>query len=166
MVLYAERIWLTPLSLEQLWQIGGGAAHAGDTPIDPGALSETVHTAMRKKAARMRGVDASLHEWHTYWLIVSRESGQGIGFIGFKGVGEEGFAEVGYGISPLYRRQGLMSEALQALLRWAEESGQAQGVEARVDPDNAGSAGVLRRCGFELTDSSDGEDRYRIQFRR
>ena len=163
-MLESERLLLTPLSIDTPISITD--AGLPGTPIEPAALSDTVKSAIQKKIAKMRSVDSALHDWYTYWLIVSRESGQGIGFIGFKGIDENGYAEIGYSISPAYRRQGLMTEALQVLIGWARQCPNVKGVTAtRVLKTNTGSNKVLQHCGFELTGSCDAENAYCYQFR-
>lgn len=157
------RLWITPLALDELERLNCGIS---DIPLDPDALTDAVRLAIGKKIARMRGVDADHHEWLTYWLIVLRESGQGIGFAGFKGIGADGFAEVGYGMSPNHRQRGYMAEALAALVRWAEANEAVQGVFAKVDPENTGSVMTLKHCGFEISGCSAGQDEYRNQFSR
>lgn len=164
-MLESDRLRLTPLCLDELMAIDSGAMDTVDTPIEASALSGTVQSAIQKKIVKMRSTETALHDWFTYWLIVDKATGQGIGFIGFKGIEETGYVEVGYGISPNYRRQGLMSEALQMLIGWAQQHPGIKGVTAKhVLKTNIGSNGVLRHCGFELISSSDTENGYCYKF--
>ena len=163
--LESERIWLKPLSLGTLEAIGDARFDALDTPVEAEALSADVLSAIQKKIVRMRDAQPAHHPWHTYWLIVSRETGRGIGFAGFKGIDDFGFAEVGYSISPLHRKKGLMTEALKALICWAEKTAEVRGVTAKVNPRNAGSAKVLQRAGFSWTGLTGREDLYCIHFK-
>ncbi len=59
-------------------------------------------------------------------------------------------AEVGYALAPHAWGQGLMHEALQALLHYGFGTLALNRVEADVDPRNAASARALERLGFTL----------------
>lgn len=165
-VLEAERLWLSALSIDELLSIQTDEADVLDMPIEAEVLSGIVMSAIQKKIAKMQSVGPALHDWYTYWLIVSKKTGHGIGFIGFKGIDETGYAEVGYSIAPDYRRQGLMTEALEAMIGWARQNPNVKGITAtKVLQTNTGSNKVLRHCGFIQTDSSDTENAYCYQFR-
>jgi [ribosomal protein S5]-alanine N-acetyltransferase len=58
-------------------------------------------------------------------------------------------AELGYALAHDHWRQGLMSEALRALFRFAFDSLGLHRLEADVDPRNAASIALLARLGFE-----------------
>ena len=57
-------------------------------------------------------------------------------------------AEIGYELDPDYWRQGLGSEAVWAVLRFAFETVGFHRIEAIVDPANEASAALLRKVGF------------------
>ncbi|MCF5143688.1 GNAT family N-acetyltransferase [Pseudomonas sp. PA-6-1D] len=52
-------------------------------------------------------------------------------------------------LAPAARGQGLMSEALQAMLDWGFEHMQLHRVEALVHPQNTASVALLKRLGFK-----------------
>ncbi len=56
--------------------------------------------------------------------------------------------EIGYGMARQYWGQGLMHEALQALVEYAFTTLQLNRIEADIDPRNQGSANSLARLGF------------------
>ncbi|WP_374347133.1 GNAT family N-acetyltransferase [Chitinimonas sp.] len=58
-------------------------------------------------------------------------------------------AEIGYGLASNAWGQGLMHEALSALLHFAFDTLQLHRLEADIDPRNAASAKALTRLGFE-----------------
>ncbi len=58
-------------------------------------------------------------------------------------------AEIGYILSPTFWRQGLMSEALDAVLAYAFETRNFNRLEADIDPRNIASAKSLERLGFQ-----------------
>lgn len=59
-------------------------------------------------------------------------------------------SELGYGMHRAHWGQGLMHEALSALLRYGFEQMDLNRVEADVDPRNTGSVRSLERLGFVL----------------
>ncbi len=57
--------------------------------------------------------------------------------------------EIGYALHPAHGGQGLMHEALKALLNWAIPALSLHRLEADIDPRNTASARSLERLGFE-----------------
>ena len=153
LTLETSRLWLQSLSLQDLQDILASRTLAGGPEIEPDALEEPSLMAMARKVERMQQADSADHDWYTYWLIIRKESGTGIGFIGFKGTPDsQGYVEVGYGISVNHRRQGLMSEALERMVAWADADPHCRGVTAiHVLKTNIGSQKVLVNCGFKVT---------------
>ncbi|WP_432477776.1 GNAT family N-acetyltransferase [Nocardioides sp. GXQ0305] len=79
---------------------------------------------------------------------------QAVGSIGCYGLPEDGETEVGFGLVPEARGQGVATEALRGLLAATDAVGVR--LRASVVPDNAASLRVLARCGFsELRGSTD-----------
>lgn len=60
-----------------------------------------------------------------------------------------GLAEVGYCIGRAWWRQGVMSEALEAVLDFLIRQVGCNRVQARHDPRNPNSGRVMRRCGMQ-----------------
>lgn len=58
-------------------------------------------------------------------------------------------AEVGYGLHPDFSGQGLMAEALQAVIGYSFDHLRLHSLEAQLDPENAASVRLLRKHGFE-----------------
>ncbi|HSI52189.1 MAG TPA: GNAT family protein [Ideonella sp.] len=56
---------------------------------------------------------------------------------------------LGYELAPAAQGQGLMREALQAVLGWGFEHWALNRVEAQVHPANQASLGLLQRLGFQ-----------------
>lgn len=95
--------------------------------------------------ARMREGE----ERHTAWAIIDRETAMVIGDIGFHGPPDaDGLIEVGYSVELEWRRRGIATEALAALLAWVEREPGVTGVVARCAPDNAPSIRLLEAHGF------------------
>ena len=60
-------------------------------------------------------------------------------------------AELGYLVGARHRRRGLASGALSLLSGYAREALHLSRLLLRIDPGNAASAAVARRCGYRLT---------------
>jgi RimJ/RimL family protein N-acetyltransferase len=98
--------------------------------------------------------------WLHGFRVTDRITGVVVGGCGFKGPPDaEGMVEIAYGIDPQHQRRGYATEAAGALIAFAFETGQVRIIRAHTKPDNAASARVLVRCGFErLGEVIDPED--------
>lgn len=163
-LLEGKRLFLRPLSFNELLHINSDKKI--ETPIELEAVFDSVKMAIAKKIEKMKKVSEDVHNWYTYWLIIDKDNGKGIGFIGFKGTPDEnGYVEVGYSISSNYRRKGLMTEALSLLINWALKYPICKGITAKkVLKTNTGSNKVLNNCNFVLSDSSSEFNNYIIKF--
>lgn len=84
-----------------------------------------------------------------YWAICLRDRGNMIGRMGFAvHTDAEGRTPFGYVIHADYRRQGYALEAARAILTYAGEVLQLQGITAEVHEDNPASIAFLNRLGF------------------
>jgi [ribosomal protein S5]-alanine N-acetyltransferase len=84
------------------------------------------------------------------WAISKKNENKLIGVIGFWRIKKEHYRpEIGYLLLPEYWGQGIMSEAIQATLRFAFEQMNAHTVEADINPENSASAKILLRNGFK-----------------
>ena len=164
-ILESERLFLRSLSIDELMNIENNKAGLLETGVLPEALSDIVLSAITKKIEKMKDIEEKFYDLYTYWLIVDKKSGNGIGFAGFKGINEDGLTDVGYSISPDHRKKGLMTEALKALLNWAAGNKSLRGITATVNKTNIGSIKVIRNCNFTLTGSSDNEYFYCFEFK-
>ena len=59
-----------------------------------------------------------------------------------------GSTEIGYCMGENWWHQGIMSEALEAVLRFLFEEVGFNRIESRHDPHNPHSGGVMRKCGM------------------
>lgn len=86
-----------------------------------------------------------------------------VGTAGFHGPPDaDGRVEVGYGIQPRHRRQGVATEVARALFDWAAREHGVHRFRAAVAPDNVASLAIMARLGFRQTgvqiDDIDGEE--------
>lgn len=88
--------------------------------------------------------------WGIRWGVALRDKDQLIGACGFHSwVRECHRAELGYELASPYWRQGLMAEALRAIIPYGFRGMGLNRIEALVLPENAASAGLLLRLGFQ-----------------
>ncbi|MDT5069635.1 MAG: hypothetical protein QOK02_5790 [Mycobacterium sp.] len=83
------------------------------------------------------------------WLIETRDTGSFVGTCGWHRPAPH-TVELGYCIARRWWRQGIMSEVVLLLIDEARRDRTVYRVSAYCHVDNAGSAGVLRRCGLTL----------------
>ena len=86
-------------------------------------------------------------DWYVIWII-EKTDGTHIGDLCFKGLREDGIAEIGYGILEEHQGQGYATEAVQAACHWAFLHPDVRSLEAETDAENAASQRVLEKCGF------------------
>ena len=99
--------------------------------------------------------------WLHGFAIVQRESGKIVGRCGYKGTpGPEAVVEIAYGVDPDYQGRGYATEAAQALVSYAFESGRVRLVLPHTLPHENASTRVLTKCKFscagEVIDPEDG----------
>lgn len=166
LILESERLLLRPLSFNELLHINKDELGAIENPIELDAIFDFVKLAITKKIDKMQMVGEDVHPWYTYWLIIDKNNENGIGFIGFKGFPDEnGYSEVGYSVSPNYRQKGLMTEALEMLVRWANEFECSKGIVAKVLKTNIGSNKVLSNLNFKIANSTEQENNFILRFK-
>ena len=96
---------------------------------------------LRYMLRRYRGREAAS------WGIEYLETGRVIGTIGFMWIQDENAsAEVGYSLAREYWNRGIMTEALQAVIRYAFDGLDLNRVEAQHETTNPASGAVMRKC--------------------
>lgn len=86
-------------------------------------------------------------EWYAIWMIELKD-GTHIGELCFKGLSENGVAEIGYGIMEEYQGFGYATEAVSAIVDWALNQPDAMCIIAEVEEANTASQRVLEKSGF------------------
>ena len=165
--LHTLRLSLFPLSPRQLkWYLDDPSALEKEIgyPVSRKLMDDNVRRAIGMKLAKMAAAPELLHDWYTYWLIVTKDAPFGAGLAGFKGVPDgNGEAEIGYGIDPAQRGKGCMTEAAGALIAWAFREPACLAVVARgVLRSNIASQKVLLHLGMSVYDETDDTLSYRI----
>ncbi|MEU0039516.1 MULTISPECIES: GNAT family protein [unclassified Streptomyces] len=86
------------------------------------------------------------------FLVCERDGGAIAGFININNIVEGGFLSgaLGYGAFAHAAGRGLMSEGLGLVVRYAFKTMGLHRLEINVQPGNAASIALARRCGFRL----------------
>lgn len=88
---------------------------------------------------------------HYQWAIVLKASGEPVGSIAAVNVNDSAqWVEIGYCLGKNWWRQGIMSEALKRVMDFFFREVGVGRVQARHDPRNPGSGGVMRKCGMSF----------------
>jgi RimJ/RimL family protein N-acetyltransferase len=103
---------------------------------------------------------ADADPWLWGFAIVHCESESVIGSVGFKGPPDENAAvEIAYGLVPAFQGRGYATEAAQAAIAFAVESGRVRRLRAHTLPTPNASTRVLTKCGFQFIERvEDPED--------
>jgi RimJ/RimL family protein N-acetyltransferase len=164
LVIPTERLQLVSMSLAFMQALAAGDLDeasrlmSADLPAD---MAEDLANFLRYRIPDLER-DPSSRPWLGRSMVWTHADGRRevIGTIGFHAPpDDEGRVEVGYRVEPGWRRRGIATECVRALLAWAE----AQGVHrfrASVAPDNTASLAVIGSFGFkrvgEQVDEVDG----------
>jgi RimJ/RimL family protein N-acetyltransferase len=107
-----------------------------------------------------------------YWIVERRSDGEVIGQAGLADFkrdmepGIEGLPELGYILATAAHGQGYASEAVAAVLGWADERLRAQEIAAIVLPENRPSIRVLEKAGFGPAEPATYRGELNLLFRR
>ncbi len=157
--LQTPRLLLHPLSRAHLqaWLRGQNEIETRlGLPLAPAIASAASLRAMAVKVQKMQKVAPSCWHWYTYWLMQRQTPPLGIGLIGFKGAPDGRCeVEIGYSLAPAYRRQGYMSEAVQAMVAWAWAQPGCDTIRAVTTKENLPSQRVLQKTGWVIDEERD-----------
>ena len=160
MILETERLFLIPLSLNQLKK---AIVNREEVNLELGLYPKV--NSLDKKIARIYNIKIQNIEkdpdnilFYTYWEIVLKPEKRLIGEIGFKGIPNRlGQIEIGYGIEECYRNKGFTTEAVIKLMGWAffQDIIPVKYVTACTDKENIASQKVLLKAGMRITNEDD-----------
>jgi RimJ/RimL family protein N-acetyltransferase len=89
-----------------------------------------------------------------YWVIIDRASGRFVGEVGFGDVRRAieppwgPVMETGWALAPWAHGQGIATEAVKAVLAWADENRPHPRMVCMIDEGNVASRRVAQKCGF------------------
>lgn len=83
------------------------------------------------------------------WAVCLKTDNKMIGSVSFHRIEKEHYrAEIGYMLHPDYWRQGIVSEAVEAIISYGFNTLNLHSIEAHIDPTNIGSEKVLQKFNF------------------
>ena len=164
LAIQTKRLRLVPMSLAFMRALAAGDLADASRLMDaelPGDMAEDLADFLRYRIPDLER-DPSWQPWLGRSMVWTHADGRRevIGTIGFHAPpDEEGRVEIGYRVEPAWRRRGIATECVRALLAWAEEQG-VHRFRASVAPDNTASLAVVGSFGFrqvgEQMDEIDG----------
>ena len=108
------------------------------------SIEETEENVRRAHAKFLLREDLRLH-------MIQKSSGRFVGSTGLHRINwDVGRFEIGYWIRTSEAGQGLVTEAVHGIVRWASDNLNAQRIEIRCDARNQRSRNVAERAGFHL----------------
>lgn len=146
-----ERMYLYPLSDEEMRLVI-------ESEFDPEmkqAYTEMLEGCLSNPDKRI---------WYAIWNMELKNNPETIaGDFCFKGLGDDGVIEIGYGLKEEYRHHGYMTEAVKAITGWALSQESVKQVEAETDAENIDSQKVLFQSGF-VSNGKVGEEEPRFVY--
>lgn len=140
-----------------------GAAAEIDAAV-PENLPDKLDNFLQFRIADLE-VDPAAQPWLGRAVVLTEPDGTRriIGSAGFHAPPDaDGRVEIGYRVEPAYRRQGVATEVVLALLDWAAGEHGIRRFRASVSPLNLPSLSIIRRLGFHQVgvqiDDIDGKE--------
>ena len=93
-------------------------------------------------------VDSYRNEDYYHWVIILKETGEPIGSLLASCVGRVPSAHIGYCIGKKWWHRGIMTEALNTVIRYLFDEVGFTRIESMHDPNNPHSGAVMRKCGM------------------
>lgn len=113
-------------------------------------IEDRPRSEIQKLLARGQKAPAELLPYCTAWMLVQKEDQAIIGSAGFKGPPDQkGEVEISYAMGTGYRRRGYMTEAVEAICRWALSQPGVLHITAETDLVSYPSQRILERLGFQ-----------------
>lgn len=160
------RVELVSMSLAFMQALVAGdvdaAAEEMGAALPPG-MREDLRNFLGYRIPALEAGPAS-QPWLGRAIVLTHPDGRRevIGTIGFHAPPDEtGRVEIGYRVEAAFRRRGIATECIRALLAWAQSQG-IHRFRASVAPGNVASLAIIRSLGFNQVgvqvDEIDGEE--------
>jgi ribosomal-protein-alanine N-acetyltransferase len=145
--LETERLLLRPLSMLDLEFV---FRHFSDPEVNRYLLDEEPVTTREQAQSIIDFYSLPGRKSYNRWVIVRKTDARPIGTCGYhQWQSAQRRAEIGYDLEKASWRQGIMTEALHAMLRYGFEQMGLNRVEALVYVENHASIRLLERLGFK-----------------
>jgi RimJ/RimL family protein N-acetyltransferase len=125
------------------------------------ALNETIIPNVLRAST---GINSN-YLFSTLWTMILKSEKRMVGDLCFIGdPNEKGEVEIGYGTYEINRSKGLMTEAVEAMIRWAESQPQVKSIIASTDKINIASSRVLEKNNFIQVGETVDQFQWKIEF--
>ena len=161
-----ERVELVSMSLAFMQALVAGDLDTATQEMGadlPDGIAEDLRNFLNYRIPDLQA-DPSIQPWLGRGMILSHSDGrrEWIGSLGFHNAPDEtGRVEIGYRSEAAFRRRGIATECIRALLAWAETQC-VHRFRASVAPGNVASLAIIRSFGFHQVgvqmDEIDGEE--------
>jgi RimJ/RimL family protein N-acetyltransferase len=156
-ILTTERLIITPMTMEH-WE---AYAAAWSDPRMTQFIAPEPRSRNESWMKFLMGIGLWSFFGYGYLTFCDRESGA---FLGNGGLGQfergiaglEGFAEAGWAFIPDAWGKGYATEAMSAVLDWADHSLPDPEIRCIIDIGNTASMRVGQKLGFDLIETSEG----------
>ena len=146
-----ERTWETSRLLAKPASVADAQVVFADYASDPAVAKYTTWTPHRSVADTKAFLSRCERVWiggsAFPWSLWAKQGGVFVGLIEVRV--RASAADLGYALARRWWRQGLMSEAVTAMVKWALAQPMIYRVWATCDVDNVASARLLERVGME-----------------
>jgi ribosomal-protein-alanine N-acetyltransferase len=137
-----------------IWEIVDGREYPGPKDMK-----------VARQELKLYFTDSFKNDTGIRWGITLKGSDDLIGSAGlYKWMKKTSQVETGYDLDPKYMGQGIMTEAMTAIIRYAFEVMKFNRIEALVSPRNKGSLRLVRRLGFRKEGTLREHDFYNGKF--
>lgn len=152
-VIETKRLHIFPLNYAQL-QLYLEAGNKLEKALDLKSTGRIISPQVKESVQRhtlpgMQAAGETGYLFHTFWLVVDKQTRAIVAELGFKGLPNNGTVEIGYGTMPSMQGRGIMTEAVGGILQWAAQRPDIHYVLAETHKTNTASIRVVQKNGFE-----------------
>jgi RimJ/RimL family protein N-acetyltransferase len=169
-MLETDRLIIIPLTLAQLRKyMRSDSSLEKELGVNhsPRTISAELLEALEMTIIPGVEVNEKDYLYYTLWTIIWKEENKMVGDLCFFGVpNENGEIEIGYGTYEGFRKRGLMTEAVGAVIKWAEEQPGIRDIIAGTEKSNTDSYAILERNKFIKYDESETLFNWRLNIVR
>jgi len=147
-----ERLIIKPLTYEQLKKYMR-SDHSLETELNLNSTTRIISADLKEALEQTILPDvadsAKNYLFSSIWTIISKADNKMVGDLCFMGEpDEDGKIEIGYGTHEEFRKRGFMTEAVGAMIKWAEKQPDIRTIIASTCKSNVDSFSVLQKNNF------------------
>ena len=162
-----ERLILKPLTYEQLKKYIR-LDNSLETELNLDTTLRTISPELKEaleKTILLNVADSNKNYlFSTIWTIISKADNKMVGDLCF--VGEpnaDGEIEIGYGTYEAFRKRGFMTEAVSAMIKWANKQPSIRTIIASTDKTNVDSYSILQKNNFRKSGETETLFNWRLE---